>query len=105
VGAKGMKKSTSNNKIPEEYKIESDKNLRDSGVQGGKIIAEHLALGCFIFGIPFVIIGLWSLISMFFGLGYPTNTAIIIGALLVTVIGLLLTVAGYSIRRAKHMKN
>ncbi|VVB61472.1 Uncharacterised protein [uncultured archaeon] len=97
-----MNKTTSeeNNTI-----IESDKYLSESGVQGGKIIGEHLSLGCFIMGIPFFIIGIYVLLNMFFGFGYPTNTAIIIGALLSFVIGLLLIIAGYSIRRAKHVKN
>jgi len=85
--------------------IMSDEYLSESGVQGGKIIAEKLSLGCFIVGIPFLIIGLYALFSMLFNLGYPTNTAIIIGALLVTVIGLLLILGGYSIYRTKHVKN
>jgi hypothetical protein len=85
--------------------IKSDKYLSESGVQGGKIIGEHLSLGCFIMGIPFFIIGLYALLNMLFGFGYPANTAIIIGALLAFVIGLLLIIAGYSIHRAKHVKN
>jgi hypothetical protein len=89
----------------EEYNIELDKNLRDSAVQGGKIIGEHLSLGCFIMGIPFFIIGSYALLNMLFGFRYPTNTAIIIGALLVTVIGLLLIIAGCSIYRIQHIKN
>ena len=93
-----------NNEKSEEYNIELDKNLRDSGVQGGKIIGEHLALGSFIFGVSFLVIGLYALFSMLFGFGFPTNTASIIGALLAFVIGLLLIISGYSIHRAKHVK-
>ena len=89
----------------EDYKIELDKNIRDSGVQGGKIIGEKLSLGSFIIGIPLLIIGLYALISMLFGFGFPMNTANIIAALLVTVIGLLLIIGGYSIYRTKHIKN
>ena len=84
--------------------IMSDKYLSESGVQGGKIIGEHLALGSFIIGIPFLIIGLIAIISMLFGFGFPTHTAGIIAALLVTVIGLLLVIGGYNIYRTKHVK-
>ena len=83
--------------------IMSDKYLSESGVQGGKIIGEHIALGSFIIGIPFLIIGLIALIGMLFGF-FPTNTAIIILVLLVTVIGLLLVIGGYNIHRTKHIK-
>ena len=95
-----------NKKTSEEDKtvIMSDKYLRESGVQGGKIIGEHIALGSFIFGIPFLIIGLIALIGMLFGFGFPTHTAGIIVALLVTVIGLLLVIGGYNIYRTKHVK-
>jgi len=94
-----------NNKTSENYNIESDKYIRESGVQGGKVIGENLALGSFIFGIPFLIMGLYALFSMLFGFGFPTNTAGIIGALLIIVIGLLLIIGGYNIYRAKHGKN
>ncbi len=40
---------------------------------------------------------------MFLGFGYPSNTAILIGALLITVIGVLLISAGYSLRRKKSL--
>jgi hypothetical protein len=92
-------------KTSEEYNIESDKYIRDSGVQGGKIIGEKLALGCFIIGIPFLIMGLIVLFNMLFGFGFPTNKATIIAALLLTFIGLLLTIGGYTIYRVKHVKN
>ena len=90
--------------MSEEYRIESDKNVRESGVQGGKIIGEHLALGCFIVGVLFFIIGLYGLISMFFGFGFPTNSALLIGVVLVTVIGGLFLFDGYTIYRVKHGK-
>lgn len=92
------------NERSEEYRIESDKNVRESGVQGGKIIGEHLALGCFIVGVPFFIIGLYGLISMSFGFGFPMNTALLIGVVLVTVIGGLFLFGGYTIYRTKHEK-
>jgi hypothetical protein len=105
VEAKVMGKLVTNKDISEDYNIELNKNIRDSDIQGGKILGEKLALGSFIIGIPFLIIGLYALCNMFFGFGFPTNTADIIAALLVTVIGLLLIIGGYSIHRAKHVKN
>jgi hypothetical protein len=84
--------------------IMSDKYLSESGLQGGKVIGEHLALGSFIIGIPFLIMGLIALIGMLFGFGFPTHTAFVIAALLVTVIGLLLVIGGYNIYRTKHIK-
>ena len=84
--------------------IMSDKYLSESGVYGGKIIGEHLALGSLIFGIPLLIIGLYGLINMLFGWGIPTDIAIIILVLLVFIIGLLMTIGGYSIYRSKNIK-
>jgi len=84
--------------------IMSDKYISESGVQGGRVIGEHIVLGSFIVGIPLLITGLCALFSIIFGFFF-TNTAVIIGALLVTVIGLLLTIGGYFIYRDKHVKN
>jgi len=84
--------------------IMSDKYLSESGVQGGKIIGEHLALGSFIVGTPFFIIGLITLFSILFDF-FSTNTAVIIGALLVTAIGLLLIIGGFFIYREKKIKD
>ena len=84
--------------------IMSDKYISESGVQGGKIVGEHLALGCFIFGIPLLIIGIYGLLNMLFGWGFPTNSAIIILVLLVFIIGLLLTIGGYNIYGTKNIK-
>ena len=84
--------------------IMSDKYLSESGVQGGKILGEKISLASFIIGIPFLIIGLIALIGMLFNFGFPKNTAGIVGALLITVIGLLLVIGGYNIYRTKHGK-
>ena len=92
------------NKKTSKTVIMSDKYLSESGVQGGKVIGEHIVLGSFIGGITFLLIGLYALFSMILGF-FPTNTAIIILVLLVTVIGLLLIIGGYSIYRTKHVKN
>jgi hypothetical protein len=86
------------------YTIELDKSMRDSGVQGGKIIGEKLSLGCFIIGIPLFIIGMYALFSMVFGFGFPMNTATILLVLFVIVIGVLSIIGGYSISRAKYVK-
>jgi hypothetical protein len=95
-----------NKKISKEDNtvIMSDKYLSESGVQGGKVIGEHIALGSLIFGIPLFVIGLWALINMLFGEGFPTNSAVIILVLLVIVIGLLLIIGGYNIYRTKNVK-
>jgi len=82
--------------------IMSDKYLSESGVQGGKVIGEHIVLGSFIAGIPFFIIGLIALFSMLFGF-LSTNTAVIIGVLLITIIGFLFIIGGYNIYRTKQV--
>ena len=82
----------------------SDEYLSESGVQGGKIIAEHIVLGSLLFGISFLIIGLFALFDMVFGFGFPTNTAMIILVLVVMAMGLLFTIGGYLMYRDKHGK-
>jgi len=84
--------------------IMSDKYISESGVQGGKVIGEHIVLGSLIIGIPFLLIGIYSIINILFGWGFPTHTAGIIMALLVTVIGLLLVIGAYNIYSTKHIK-
>jgi hypothetical protein len=83
--------------------IMSDKYISESGVQGGKVIGEHIVLGSFIVGIPLLLIGLYAIFSILVG-SFPTNTAIIILVLLVTVIGLLMTIGGFSIYITKHSR-
>ena len=82
--------------------IMSDKYLRESGVQGGKVIGDHIVLGSLLFGIPLLIIGIIAIIGMVFNVGFPTHAAGIIGALLVFIIGLLLVLGGYNIYQVKH---
>ena len=84
--------------------ITSDKYISESGLQGGKVIGDHLALGSFIAGIPLLFIGIFALISMVFDLGFPKNNAVIILSLVITAIGLLLVIGGYSIYTTKHAK-
>ena len=98
-----------NKKTSEEYNIESDKDIRDSSVQGGKIIGEKLALFAFIIGIPLFTIGIYSLFNILFGSGFPKDMPIILVLFspqsLAIVIGLLAIIGGYAIYRAKHVKN
>jgi hypothetical protein len=107
--AEVMEKETMNKEKSEDYNIELDKNIRDSGVQGGKIIGEKLSLGSFIIGIPLFTIGIFSLFYMLFISGFPKDMPIILvlfsPQLLATVIGLLLIIGGYAIYRAKQIKN
>jgi hypothetical protein len=88
--------------------IRSDKYLSESGVQGGKIIGEHLALGSFIFGASFFIIGLFSLCYMVFVIGYSRDMPLILIFLspqsLATMIGLLLLIGGFFVYKDKHRK-
>ncbi len=85
--------------------IISDKYISESGVQGGKVIGEHIILGSLIFGISFLIMGLYGIFSILFGFGFPTNTAVIILVLLLTVIGLLLIIGAYNNYSVKHIKH
>lgn len=86
----------------------SDEYLSESGVQGGKIIAEHLTLSCFIFGIPFIIIGLFSLLYMVFIVGFPKDIPMILILFgpqsLILIIGLLLIIGGYFSYRDNYNK-
>ncbi len=83
----------------------SDKYISESGVQGGNVLSDHISLLSFIIGIPFLIIGVITLIGIFFDFGFQTNAAIIIGAFLITIIGFLLVIGGYFIYKDKHVKN
>ena len=96
-----MKKTTSKE---DKTVITSDKYISESGVQGGKVIGEHIAFGSFLFGIPFFIMGLIGIFMLLLD-RLPSNTANIILVLLLTVFGLLLIIGGYNIYRIKNFKN
>lgn len=83
--------------------IMSDKYISESGVQGGKIIGEHIGLGSLIFSIPLLLIGVYGLLNILFGWGFPTNSAVIILVLLVLIIGSLMTIGGYNIYKNKNI--
>ena len=94
---------TKEKKKPWKTRMERDiimhKNIKESGLQGGKVIGNKLSLLAFISGIPMLIIGLYPLFNMLFGFGFPINLATIIPIILVNVIGLLLIIGGYFIYR------
>jgi hypothetical protein len=84
-------------------KIERDiimhEDIKESGLQGGKVVGDKIALFSLIFGIPLLIVGLYSLISMIFNLGFPVNSATIILALVVTSLGCLGIFSGYTLNK------
>lgn len=82
--------------------IMSDKYLSESGIQGGKVLGDHISLLSIIVGIPFLIIGSIALLGIL--PGYPTHLAGTIGAVLVAAIGLLLVIGGYNIYTTKQDK-
>jgi len=100
------KSSKMNKKMSEKDNtiIMSDEYLSESGVQGGKALGENIALISFIIGIPFLAISIYALCGILFGFGFSANAAVIILVLLVFVIGLLLTIGGYTIYKTKHDK-
>jgi hypothetical protein len=87
------------NKI--ERDISMSKDIKESGLQGGKVIGDKLSLFSFIIGIPLLIIGLYGLLSMMFNVDFPFNMANIILIIIVISIGLLMTIGGYAVQKNK----
>ena len=85
-----------------ERDIIMSEDIKESGLQGGKILGNHLALFSLIVGIPFLVLGVCSIVNMLLGLGFPTNNAIIILVLIVTSIGFLMTLGGYLLYRDQN---
>ena len=89
------------NKKPWKTKIERDvimhEDIKVSGLQGGKIIANKLALFSFIMGIPLLLIGLYGLFNMILDLGFHMNNATLILVLVVISLGSLFTIGGCSL--------
>ena len=54
------------------------KDIKESGLQGGKVIGNNLSLFAFIIGIPLLITGMYPLFSILLGFGFPLNLANII---------------------------
>ena len=87
------------NKKPWKTKMERDiilhEDIKISGLQGGKVIANKLCLFSFLMGIPLLLIGLYGLLSMIFDLGFPMNRATFILVMVVLSLGTLFTLGGY----------
>ena len=90
-------------KKPWKTRVERDiimhKDIKEVGLQGGKVIGDKLSLLSFIIGTPLLIIGLYAIFNMLFGFGFPINMATVILVILVNIIGLLLIIGGYFIYR------
>ena len=80
-----------------ERDIKFSKDIKKAGLEGGKAIGNNLSLLSFIIVIPLLIIGIYAIISMLFGFGFPINMATIILVFLVNAIGLLMIIGGYFI--------
>jgi hypothetical protein len=93
-----------NKKKPWKTKVERDiimhEDIKVSGQQGGKIIGEKLSLLAFVMGIPLLAIGLFGLINMLLGYGFPVNSATIILVIIVIIIGSLSILGGYQLYKA-----
>lgn len=44
--------------------IMSDKYISESGIQGGSVLGEHLALFSYIIGIPLLVIGIYGILNI-----------------------------------------
>ena len=78
-----------------ERDIKMHEDIRVSGLQGGKILGQNLALFSFVMGLPLILIGLYGLFSMIFDLGFPMNSATLILVFVVLSLGSLFTIGGY----------
>ena len=97
IGKTKVKKKPWKTRVERDIKFSKD--IKEAGLEGGKVIGNNLSLFSFIIGIPLLIIGLYAIISMLFDFGFPINMATIILVFLVNVIGLLLIIGGYFIYR------
>ena len=78
-----------------EQDIKNSEDLAEAGLQGGKALGNHLALFSFVIGIPLLLLGVYSMVNIAFGWGFPSNTAILILVFVFTSIGVLMTIGGY----------
>lgn len=97
-----------NKKRSGEYNIDSDKDIRVSGTQGGKIIGEKLGLFSLIIGIPLFAIGIFTLLYMVLVSGFPENWPIALYFFgpqsLAVIIGFFAIIAGYVMYKDEHAK-
>jgi len=86
-------------KKPWKTRMERDiimhEDIKVSGLQGGKVLGDNLALFSFIMGIPLLLIGLYGLFNMILDLGFPMNSATLIIVFIVLSLGSLFTIGGY----------
>lgn len=78
-----------------ERYIIMQKDIKEAGLQCGKVIGDKLSLFSFIIGIPLLLIGMYGLLNLLFDFGFHVDMANIILVLLVNLIGLLLFIGGY----------
>ena len=95
IGKTKVKKKTWKTRVERDIKFSKD--IEKAGLEGGIAIGNNLSLLSFIIGIPLLIIGIYAIISMLFGFGFPINMATIILVFLVNAIGLLMIIGGYFI--------
>ncbi|MDG6229265.1 MAG: hypothetical protein QCH96_04815 [Candidatus Thermoplasmatota archaeon] len=79
--------------------IMSDKYLTESGTQGGKILGDNLSLFSFVIGIPLLLVGIFGVFSILYNSNFESNMAIIILVVLFLIIGCLMTLGGYFLRK------
>ena len=99
-GLNGLKDKKKPWKTRMERDIIHHRNLKESGLQGGKAIGDNLPLISFIIGLPLFLIGLYAIISIIFGFGFPLNLATLILVIIVTIIGLTMCIGGYFINKS-----
>jgi len=83
--------------VARDIKMHDD--MRVSGLQGGKVLGDHLALFSFLMGIPLTVTGVYGVLALVFDLGFPMNNATIILVLVVLSLGCLCTIGGYFLSR------
>ena len=83
--------------VARDIKMHDD--MRVSGLQGGKVLGDHLALFSFLMGIPLTVTGVYGVLALVFDLGFPMNNATIILVLVVLSLGCLFTIGGYLLSR------
>lgn len=91
-------------KKPWKNKVERDiimhEDIKESGLHGGKIVGEKIGLFSLLIGIPLLIVGFYGF-YLLFGADLNLYLANIILIFLVFIIGLLLTIGGYTIYSKK----
>ena len=100
-GINGMKDKKKSWKTRMERDIILHRDIKKSGLQGGKVIGDNLFLLSFIIGLPLFFIGLYAILSIILGLGFPSNLATIILVIIATIIGLIMCIGGYFLYKGK----